>query len=105
MNKKVFIVFLITIAVIGLIGYSGKDLARAAQDDAATEGNAVTPHTVGQDEIGKAATCPVCGMDLTVQSTTPALEYEGQVYYFDSNDCATTFTADADAYANPPENP
>lgn len=105
MNKKVFIVFLITIAVIGLIGYIGKDLARAAQDEVAGQENAVTPHTIGQDEIGQAATCPVCAANVTVQSTTPALEYQSQVYYFDSNDCAATFTADPDAYANPPETP
>ncbi len=103
MNKKVFIVFLITIAVIGLIGYVGKDLVRAAQDEAATQVNAVTPHTVGQDEIGKAATCPVCAANITVQSTTPALEYQGQVYYFDSNDCATSFTSDPASYVNPPQ--
>lgn len=103
MNKKGFIICLIAISVIGLVGYFDHSLGFAAQEELVPAGNSVVPHTVTKGEVGQAAICPVCDKDLTVQLTTPALEYQGQVYYFDSTDCAGTFTNDPDAYVIPPE--
>jgi YHS domain-containing protein len=105
MNKKALVVFLITLFLTGTVGYFGYGVCLAARDEVITPENAVTPHTITDPEIGTSATCPVCQANITVQATTPALEYEGKVYYFSSADCATAFTADPTSYINPPENP
>jgi YHS domain-containing protein len=39
-------------------------------------------HQITQEELGKKIVCPICGMEITVSTQTPALEYKGQVYYF-----------------------
>ena len=48
-------------------------------------------HKISQEELGKKVVCPICGMEITVSAQTPALEYEGQVYYFCTEDEKTQF--------------
>jgi YHS domain-containing protein len=43
-------------------------------------------HKINQEELGKKVVCPICGMEITVSAQTPALEYEGQIYYFCTED-------------------
>lgn len=100
MDKRRLIVLVIALSVVWAVSYSGQHLSFAAQDEIALPEGTVVPHTITKEEIGTEATCPVCYADLTVQATTPALEYEGVVYYFDSADCSTEFSNDPASYAN-----
>jgi YHS domain-containing protein len=43
-------------------------------------------HRISQEELEEIAICPVCGMEITVSTQTPALEYQGQIYYFCTED-------------------
>lgn len=43
-------------------------------------------HKINQEELGEKAVCPICGMEITVSTRTPALEYRGQIYYFCTED-------------------
>lgn len=43
-------------------------------------------HHITQEELGKKFICPICGMEITVSTQTPALEYKGQIYYFCTED-------------------
>ena len=43
-------------------------------------------HQITQEELGKKIVCPICGMEITVSTQTPALEYKGQIYYFCTED-------------------
>ena len=100
MNRGSLMILVIALAVVGAVTYSGQQLSFAAQDESVLPGGTVIPHTIRPEEIGTEATCPVCYADLIVQAATPALEYEGVVYYFDSADCSTEFSNDPASYAN-----
>lgn len=39
-------------------------------------------HQVTQEEMGKESICSVCGVRISVSSQTPAVDYEGKIYYF-----------------------
>ena len=41
--------------------------------------------------MGKESICQVCGMKITVSSQTPALDYQGKIYYFCSEEEKTQF--------------
>jgi len=41
---------------------------------------------------------PVCGMDVTVASDTPAVDYDGESYHFCGQGCADAFAAEPDRY-------
>lgn len=41
---------------------------------------------------------PVCGMDVTPETAIASTEYKGTMYYFCSEDCYTTFTADPGSF-------
>lgn len=43
-------------------------------------------HRISQEELGGKAICPICGMEITVSTQTPTLEYKGQIYYFCTED-------------------
>ena len=43
-------------------------------------------HRISQKELGEKVICPICGMEITVSTRTPALEYKGQIYYFCTQD-------------------
>jgi YHS domain-containing protein len=51
-------------------------------------------HQITQDELGEKARCPVCGMGIMVSSRTSALEYEGEIYYFCSEEERAEFMKD-----------
>ena len=40
---------------------------------------------------------PVCGMDVTPATAVSSAEHKGKTYYFCSEDCYKTFTADPDS--------
>jgi YHS domain-containing protein len=41
---------------------------------------------------------PVCGMDVDPLTATASEQVDGQTYYFCSEDCYRTFTADPTTY-------
>lgn len=53
---------------------------------------------VSQEEAEKVVD-PVCGMSIDQAFAAASTEYEGNTYYFCSNDCAQRFPADAAKYA------
>ena len=67
----------------------------AAQEKPAAKAVSVVPKA----DLGTKTTCAVCGMKLTVDSTTPAAEYEGKNYYFCSSIDRDTFLKDPAKFA------
>ena len=55
-------------------------------------------HRVTQEEIGKESVCPVCGMKISVSSQTPAVNYEGKIYYFCTEQEVNQFRKDPSKY-------
>lgn len=51
-------------------------------------------HQITQEELGKESICQVCGMKITLSSQTPALDYQGKIYYFCSEEEKTKFVKD-----------
>ena len=47
-----------------------------------------------------AATDPVCGMTVEEADAAATAEYEGQTYYFCSNDCKEEFEGNPTDYAS-----
>jgi Cu+-exporting ATPase len=47
------------------------------------------------------ATCPVCGMSVD-SKTAPSTQFQGQTYYFCSNECKTKFLANPTEYVKEP---
>jgi YHS domain-containing protein len=55
------------------------------------EASGYKKHKVTPEEIDQVALCPGCRMYLAVSSKTPALEKEGKIFYFCSQDCMAEF--------------
>jgi xanthine dehydrogenase accessory factor len=67
-----------------------------------------TPGESGEhDETENTATAtvvdPVCGMDVTVDESTPAVEHSGETYHFCGQGCADAFAADPGRYVEAPD--
>lgn len=95
---KVLVIGMLALALMALVGCgksSEKEPATQQQEEVATK-PAVENHTPSGDEIGTEATCPVCGMTVTVEATTPSVTYDGKTYYFCSEN-------DKEAFAENPE--
>ncbi|HVP35972.1 MAG TPA: YHS domain-containing protein [Terriglobales bacterium] len=58
----------------------------------------VSEHQITKQEIGKAFTCPLCGMDGKVAKNTPALDYKGMTYYFCSAGEKKSFSKNPEKY-------
>jgi YHS domain-containing protein len=58
----------------------------------------VTEQKITKQEIGKEFTCPVCGMNVKVAKSTPALEYKGKTYYFCSAGEKIPFSKNPEKY-------
>ena len=43
---------------------------------------------------------PVCGMQVEEQNAAGLSEYEGTTYYFDSDECMSTFNQHPEQYAD-----
>jgi YHS domain-containing protein len=59
--------------------------------------NAKHGHTHAPQGSGD-ATCPVCRMELELDSDTLSMEYEGETIWFCNEDCRDEFTADPAAF-------
>ena len=46
---------------------------------------------------------PVCGMEISMETAPAKTEYEGQIYYFCSQDCKQAFDKDPEQYIFPEE--
>lgn len=97
---KLVIIGLISLSLLALVG-CGKSEEQPAEEpeqeaEMAEPAVMAVDHTPAGEELGMEATCPVCGMAVTVEEGTPAVEYDGQVYYFCN-------VADKDAFAANPE--
>ena len=46
---------------------------------------------------------PVCGMEVTIETAPARSIYEGQVYYFCSQDCKEAFDKNTEEYIYPQE--
>ena len=46
---------------------------------------------------------PVCGMEINMETAPAKIEYEGQIYYFCSQDCKETFVKNPEEYIFPNE--
>ncbi len=101
---KVLVIGMLALALLALIGCGKseeKEPATQQQEEVATT-PAVTDHTPAGDEIGTEATCPVCGMKVTVEATTPSAEYDGKTYYFCSPGDKETFAANPEMFTKMP---
>ena len=47
---------------------------------------------------GTKATCPVMGLEVTINEKTPSSQYEGKYYYFCCGGCKPKFDADPAKY-------
>ena len=47
---------------------------------------------------------PVCGMDVTPETSAGTSEYNGQTYYFCAPGCKRSFDKDPEKYLNKDEN-
>lgn len=54
----------------------------------------IQTHEITQEELGRKTTCPICGMPLMISSHTPAVDYNGKIYYFCSEEDKAQFTKD-----------
>jgi YHS domain-containing protein len=54
---------------------------------------------VTADEVGMDVTDHVCNMDVVTTESTPAVEYDGKIYYFCSEYCQKEFMKDPQKYA------
>ncbi len=101
---KVIMIGLISVSLITLIG-CGKTEEQPAEEpeEEVVAEAAVVDHTPAGEELGMEATCAVCGMVLTVEEGTPAVEYEGATYYFCTAEEKATFAANPDMYLAEPE--
>jgi len=52
-----------------------------------------TEHKITDEEVGEKATCPVMKRSFTVSKDTPAIEFQGQTYYFCCPGCIGKFMA------------
>jgi P-type Cu+ transporter len=43
---------------------------------------------------------PVCGMEIKIKTSTLQTNYKGEVYYFCSADCLTTFQSNPDRFVS-----
>jgi len=55
------------------------------------EASGYKKYKITPEEIDQVALCPGCRMYLAVSSKTPALEKEGKIFYFCSQDCMAEF--------------
>lgn len=46
---------------------------------------------------------PVCGMEINMETAPAKIEYEGQIYYFCSQDCKEAFVKNPEEYIFPNE--
>lgn len=46
---------------------------------------------------------PVCGMEINMETAPAKIEYEGQIYYFCSQECKETFVKNPEEYIFPNE--
>ncbi len=102
---KLLVIGLLALALMALIGCGKseeKQPATQQQEEVATK-PAVTEHTPSGDEIGTEATCPVCGMTVKVEPTTPSAEYDGKTYYFCSQHDEEAFAANPEMFTKAPE--
>lgn len=50
-----------------------------------------TEHKITDEELGKKAVCPVTNRNFTITKDTPAIEFQGQTYYFCCPGCIGKF--------------
>jgi len=87
---------LIIIAVLSLFFWylaSASILVYGAEEKAQ-----VTEHKVAKEEIGKDFTCVICGMEMKVWKSTPAVDYKGKTYYFCGAGEIKAFSKDPEKY-------
>jgi YHS domain-containing protein len=58
----------------------------------------VTEHKIVKEEIGKDFKCVVCGMEMKVYKSTPAVDYKGKTYYFCGAGEVKAFSKDPEKY-------
>ena len=46
---------------------------------------------------------PVCGIEINMETALAKIEYEGQIYYFCSQDCKEAFVKNPEEYIFPNE--
>jgi YHS domain-containing protein len=101
---KVLVIGMLALALLALVGCGKseeKQPATQQQEEVATK-PAVADHTPAGDEIGTETTCPVCGMSVTVDETTPSATYDGNTYYFCSPGDKETFAANPEMFTKKP---
>jgi YHS domain-containing protein len=88
------------LALVLAIGCGGSDTGeqQPPQEQESSAAVLVTEHMITPEEIGMEVTCPVSGDTITVSETTPAVEYDGEVYYFCSEDEKVRFEEDPDRF-------
>jgi cytochrome c oxidase subunit 2 len=64
------------------------------------EGDAIAPTDAPQPAPRSVAIDPVCQMRVVAGSKTPHVDYQGKTYYFCSDHCQLTFTANPTQYAS-----
>ncbi len=102
---KVLVIGMLALALLALVGCGkskDKEPATQQQEEVATK-PAVVDHTPTGAEIGTEAACPVCGMSVTVEDTTPSATYDGKTYYFCSQTDKETFAANPEMFTKKPE--
>lgn len=107
---KLVFIGLVALSLLSLVG-CGKSEEQPAEEpeqeaemtETAEPAVMVMDHTPAGEEIGMEASDPVCGMAVTVEETTPAVEYDGQVYYFCTAADKDTFAANPEEYLTPSE--
>lgn len=96
-------VFVIAVLALGLAFVGGCGRAEEAEETA-TE--AIEQATEGAESMMEEtmAVDPVCGMEVAMEGAVTA-EYEGETYYFCSEDCRDQFMADPASYMQMEEMP
>ena len=101
---KLLLIGLVATSLLMLVSCGGAEDQPAEEPEQEAEMGEVVEeaimavdHVPLEEEFGTEATCPVCGMTVTVAEGTLAVEYDGDIYYFCN-------VADKDAFAaNPTE--
>ena len=65
--------------------------------DSLTTATSYVEHKIADEELGKEATCPVTKKSFKISKETPAIDFQGETYYFCCPGCINKFMASQSA--------
>ena len=65
--------------------------------DSLTTATSYVEHKIADEELGKEATCPVTKKSFKISKETPAIDFQGETYYFCCPGCSNKFMASQSA--------